>query len=336
MNPNNKRTITWVVGLFLMTGLLSACAGKAEKKSDPIPKGYWNTTKSISYTYATGSQVVSNHMLYDPALKARVNYSDVGADGLWFTGDDVIQNYYVYHTAVVGNEYKLSEYSVFSTSGNDGQWFTADDVESTYTTYSHDSNGDLTSIRSFTPGPDGLLRTQDDVMGGQDFTRANGVRTDIVVYSKNFPSQCNKAILDGQGLVVQRDLYTPENDSTCFTSDDLQFAYYLYSHNTANLMSSSVFYNSGPDGLWHNLDDFASNMNTYFYDPAGNRTLSTQGSAGPDGIPNNADDVIFSKNRFAYNAEGDITYNFTQGPGPDALWGTGDEEVLSESWSGYY
>lgn len=140
--------------------VIAISVGCSKKKSDDSVTHY-RQTKQITYDTAGG---VSGYATYTYAsqlnVSREVDYSGPGADGVWFTADDVVSNVFVYEYDLYWNMIKEVYYSA---PGPDGNWFTADDVVSYLFKVDLDSTGNPAYGYSYLTGPDGKLGTADDV-----------------------------------------------------------------------------------------------------------------------------------------------------------------------------
>ncbi|MBN1797866.1 MAG: hypothetical protein JW822_04790 [Spirochaetales bacterium] len=163
-----------------------------------------------------------------------------------------------------------------------------------------------TIITTHKPGPDGILDTADDEIGGIT------VQTYRDFYSDNW-----KHFYDGPGA-----------DGVWLTDDDEIADWWWCRTDTYGSMQVGP----GPDGLWFTTDDTISGWNDWS-DPAIERSY---GDPGADGEWFTADDVMRDYCLKEYDANGNEIKRVSYGdPGPDNIWETADD-VITINWYGAY
>lgn len=111
----------------------------------------------------TGDDVISRRVVATTTPKGsrRITYSGAGPDGIWGNSDDVVAGY-------DDNELDPSGRTLViwvMAAGPDATWLTADDTVSLAYEYGYDAKGLYVSARTSTgPGPDGEWLTGDDVV----------------------------------------------------------------------------------------------------------------------------------------------------------------------------
>ena len=190
---------------------------------------------------------------YQPGMDEGFGISGPGTDGQWGTDDDVISSREAFDFVVNGSE-RINAY--FNAPGEDGQWSTDDDVQSRYFHRLLNENGGETRRVAYVgPGEDGLWLTADDVIGTDWF-----------------------------GAWVQN-TYLEGNDHSKWDAWDRQVSYD----------------DPGEDGLWLTADDEIRNCVTQrFEDGTQYWTHRASYFPGADGACFTDDDVQFGASR-AFN-----------------------------------
>jgi hypothetical protein len=102
-------------------------------------KTYMNPdTRSIMYSSGNVSTYVDSVNDVDGNKTRLALYMTAGADGIWFSADDVPYSYTVYTFDAGGRQTRRTAYN---SAGTDITWFTADDPVNNYSSCTYDANG---------------------------------------------------------------------------------------------------------------------------------------------------------------------------------------------------
>ncbi len=245
------------------------------------------------------------------SVETRTNVR-VGADGVLGTSDDTTL---VREQVTFDAQGRLLNGIASNGAGTDGQWFTADDVSLFFFDVARDpGDGQITEIRYFAgAGPDQVLFTPDDLVGGYERRQYNGDRRLVAVTLYELP-----------GL-----------DDVWFTADDVVFRREVWNWNSRGLLSQRyVFVGPGPDLTWEtgvNGDDIGT-LRRFGY--SGNDINSRQTineSYGDDGEWNTQDDVIQGYFDLEFDDNGLWTRAlWHDDPGVGELWFDDDDPVVQE------
>jgi hypothetical protein len=125
-----------------------------------IPMQATVTYDDASHT-ATGTKVVGRHVatLTADGRLAKNTLMTAGPDAILGTADDVPSGYVTYDVGPPGTQTRF-----YSTAGADGVWFTADDVVGTFGKIVFDSLGrEASAVYDAASGPDAVPFTADDL-----------------------------------------------------------------------------------------------------------------------------------------------------------------------------
>jgi len=276
---------------------------------------------------------------YDSALPSRfvqsANYSP-GADGLYFTSDDVAVNGYLVKYDANDN---ITSFT-FGTPGTDAMVGTADDVTTSYYGVTYQGDNFIGYIVYNNPGLDGVWKTADDKTPSS-FSKvqydAMGKRTRIITYNPGadqLPGTAADSITfyddlttDAHGLVTQSVRRNgPGPDTAWFTADDL-YGSYIKTVRDANGLATETqnFGAPGPDAVWLTADDPMNGRRVIHFNANGQSTEESQMGPGPDAILGNADDVPSSLQTETYDTNGARISLTSWSQGPDGLFKTADD-----------
>ena len=268
--------------------------------------------------WATEDDTIQGRSLYTNSGALLYYYYNSGADGLWYTDDDLGNNYS--NTVVLdGNGNIISQ--------TRGRY---------YREYRYDASNRLTAtvfVAVAQYGSDGLPRTADDV-ASSGFVRS---------YTSNGYIQ-KQYILSEIGA-----------DGQWFTSDDVFSQYDNFVYNADNTPMIRKHYNdAGSDGVWGTSDDVLLFETTYTYTVLGqskavdtnstgqitkivksgfvdvNRSIDiTFTGAGTDGVWETADDIatFATVSIYASGASAPSKVIYYNGSGSDGAWLTPDDQV---------
>ncbi|MEQ1913542.1 MAG: hypothetical protein ABL855_00455, partial [Sideroxydans sp.] len=267
-----------------------------------------------------------------------IPFTGKGADGLWFTADDVPAAAYWART-YDANGFQTGEF-VFNGAGADGQPITADDTVSSYLMLKLDASGNRIARVDGTQGADGIAFTGDDVPYG--YSMALGIKSagmgityvgrgaDLAWFTADdqlSTSPITKVIYDAQHRLIEYSRFSLGADALPLTADDLLLSSmtYVYDDQGVGIASSNIV--AGADGIAFTADDLPGTFySAGIYDAQGNKC--SYGGAGADNIWHTADDVIKSCSHQTLDAQGRITRLFVSGgAGADGVWGSLDDYV---------
>ena len=247
-----------------------------------------------------------------------------GEDGVYGTGDDDINYYWVFHCVENTNCGRYEKAVSFEMAGDDGVWFTDDDSPDIYIIYTYES--DQRIEQTYYEGVDGQLFTNDD-------EQSSVYRVSIV----------------SEGKSEFRD-YSIGQDELLGSEDDIVRNYVVYTEGEFNLTSKLTYGDPGEDGIWFTTDDVLFNEPTeadngifypsYFFGQEerqdGDETVDryVKRIPGPDKIQNTADDEIIEVYEFSKVKENSgfvLGQDFLQlkwdKQGPDGIWETEDDQI---------
>ncbi len=242
------------------------------------------------------------------------DYTSAGADGIWFTTDDVLganaTNDYTYNYAT--QKYTLADASsyfglddvlwtdyTFDPSDNLTDEAYYGDTDLGHTTYSYDNRGFLLQVTRF----------NDD-------------------YSSSTVMSYTVSVYDAQGNKVQDITYNSRNPDGTPLPGDTVARYSTYALDAEGRLSRIVTYdNTGPDGIWFTADDGVSGYWDFTYGTNGQLTRSAyHGAPGADGTWFTADDVQLAYIVYHYDTAGNRTERIRYvAPGSDGVWFTADD-----------
>lgn len=251
----------------------------------------------------------------DGRIKAHKVYTAAGADGAWFTPDDVLgpNESYSYNYNYATRRYTLSTvYSYFGASSllDTNYYFDADynltrerhyaGSFSGFASFGYDSRGFLakTSYHDGYDDADPLLFYTMPQYDPQwikvretQFSATNADGTPAAVetvagYRKYLPDQQGRL-----GRTVTYDAVG--TDGVWFTADDAVGGYWDQVYQANGSLLRAVYHGDpGADGAWFTADDLLTTYVGYRYDAQGNRSESVRyAGPGPDGTWFTADDL---------------------------------------------
>jgi hypothetical protein len=250
---------------------------------DDIPINYY------AYTYGT-------------ATYRNVYYNGIGADGMWFSPDDVISIVSDYDYTVPGR----ARYTYTNAPGADGKWFTPDDVIGQFTEIDYNADGrEISAINYAGPGVDNKPFTPDDVVQ----TR----------FTDEWTGNVGKRIFYGNIGA----------DGVWFTPDDVVSGVSIYTLDATGRLVSLVAMDTGPDNKFLTPDDTPQSVWSMVYD--GTTGLITQfrvyTGMGADGMWQTPDDVLDHYFGYTYDAAGAVMTRKIYTIGADAIWFSPDDLV---------
>jgi hypothetical protein len=306
------------------------------------PDGKWLSGDDNIYGYS--------YRMYDDANREleRADFSSKGADGLWFTSDDLptaSYNYWKYERDTEGRVLKqfyydpardpnapafsdsqIYRYKVYSADfsnsldvgttafGNDGIPLTADDTLPWPYSIATDTGYDQYNQ----PGPDAIWFTDDDLRSGYIIETFNGSR--LTEYER----------YDTNDTLVFYTEYT-ELSSTSYRLED----FLLNDAGTFDLTGyREIDEDAYGNPLYTTWFSAAGDISNVSYTERNSDGLivreSGAYSAGPDGIWKTADDfTYYSLNE--YNDEGELVMAASEYQGSDGLWDTVDDRYYISS-----
>lgn len=215
-----------------------------------------------------------------------ITYKGFGADGLWFTADDVVNNYTLVSSALSGQQ-TIS--TLYNQPGSDGFWFTEDDVVSQHIQTQLDSSylpryGAIYNAR----GTDGVWFTADDqVLSWIYYGYDNEDQLAILAThsNKGLDGQWFTADDTATGLVNLKDAagntiisttISGNNamgaDGIWLTGDETLYSYNYAEYDSNNYQTrSAIMNNKGADNAWFTADDLPQSYNYW------QQTLDSQG-----------------------------------------------------------
>jgi hypothetical protein len=289
----------FIVCLALATlVLVTGCGGGNDDAT-----GYFYITRVIYYSSPAHTTIIGYHTNeFDSRgiWVGQTGYNSTGADGIWFTSDDVINRYY----HVDGDENGVRTGKVSTAPGGDGIWGTSDDISDVDLIYRY-NDGVTTAIQIFAIdnasvaefnsrgllikayqstsfGVDGLWGTEDDTVNEYE----------IITPKSNFYS-------------LKRVVYSTGADQKIGGSDDVQIGYKNCSFAGQIPTIFITYNNTGGDGLWETSDDVVSEYEKYTLLGNGITTRSfTYTGPGVDGTWFTSDDIASSSTDYDFNTNG--------------------------------
>lgn len=304
------------------------------------PDGVWLSGDETLSGYAyTGFDEWGNRIL-------NAQIQSAGADGKWFTGDDLptaSYNYWkweydaqrritqqIYYDPALApaspafSDAQVSEYTVYnpdfstsvtvyrdangSTFGGDGAPFTADDF--TPWPYTVETQAGYDQFNQ--PGPDGTWFTGDDVKSGYVLRQFDGKRKTL------------EQFFDAQDRVVS---YSEIVDQT---ADSYRTNHYQVDESGTATLTGYNEVDEGGQGYplwitWYSVAGDITNIDYTEYDNKGNITRQSSAySPGKDGIWATQDDFGYYSLQY-FNSDNELIIQASDYPGPDRDWGTGDD-----------
>jgi hypothetical protein len=284
-------TPTKITALSLYT---EDAEGRTERSS--------NMAAGADGKFGTSDDVPSNWRLASyPATGDRSTfYTGAGADGVWYTADDVVGSRNEYFASAPFGHVRSATYGA---AGTDGTWGTADDVLTTASDILAAADGLEASWTVFSSfGADATPWTADDV---------------VSYYFADTRT----------GNTVRRVYYTAAGaDGAWKTADDVigGISENVYDADGRYLALRS--FSKGPDGVWLTADDVQTSLWTRTYDASGLETRFTiYSGAGTDGAWGTADDVVSSYYASTHAANGATRERASYQKGADGVWFTADD-----------
>lgn len=248
----------------------------------------------------------------------RVRWVGAGADGDWFTSDDVADTLNgTYHVSTYDAEGRRIQ-SLRTTSekvaqGPDGIFGTADDDPDFVSFWVYNAEGLYTEQGAWgDPGPDGDWYTGDELYQSVTWRSfdSEGRITQSVGSTHPGPDGVWKTLDDGiaqssnntyyytfreDGAVLFRAIRNSGTDGVLFTEDDtLNYESWgvVYDYNDRDWSFEAYLFDYGTDGEWGTGDDNVDYYDVYVRDRNGNQKSATAyyGSSGPDGVWYTEDD----------------------------------------------
>lgn len=282
-------------------------------------------------------------------VRSTATYVDAGADGLWFTSDDVPREY----TVSLENDDLESSWSrrdlTYGGPGVDTAWFTGDDELQRYRQVDgHRSVGETMEFSVSAPGDDGLWLTADDPLDAR------------VAISSGQDDEQGIATLKRRVLLIGADAVVGTDDDVTCEDDINKLGHSLDSvsvgpeagcpqmahrfergpvalspvrlnaiHNESE--TRVVYYGAaGPDGAWRTEDDtvkfWSSAERITCVDPACAPQSRHYVASGADGQWFTEDDLVGTLTRYIWGGRDDSEIAFTD-PGADGEWGTADDQA---------
>ncbi|MCB1705207.1 MAG: carboxypeptidase regulatory-like domain-containing protein [Halioglobus sp.] len=306
------------------------------------PDGIWLSGDETLYGYAYTEFDANGNKTLNAQIQSK------GADGKWFTSDDLptaSYNYWtrnfdsqgrmtqqVYYNPALApaspafSEAQIERYTVYnpdldisvsvyrdlygSSFGNDGKPFTADD----FIGWPYVITTDSGSLQYNQPGPDAIWFTDDDVRSGSIVQQFEGNRKTLEQY------------LDANGDVVSYSEVS-ELTPTSYRTD----SYQVDETGSPVLTGYNIVEEDGNGyprwTTWYTVEDVITNVGYTEYDSRGNITRQSSAySPGNDGIWATADDFGYYALQF-FNSDNELVSDATEYPGADRVWGTLDDYV---------
>jgi hypothetical protein len=155
-----------------------------------------------------------------------LDYNDPGPDLIWFTADDILDEYDDY---IFDANFRYLKHSNYDGPGMDGIWFTGDDIL------------DWTSERNYYPN--GKLKSHIESDGDEDyyFYNASNVCTRWVRKKNGETLGYYDFIYDSNNNLKETLLYyKPGPDGIWFNSDDLLYKRYVFEDSTDDIDKDGV------------------------------------------------------------------------------------------------
>jgi hypothetical protein len=313
----------FLFSLVLVAVCLSAVQTYAAWPIYPLPTAV-EPKADRSYVYRPDSSLLRYFAFdYDERgnLLKKVRYTNPGADGIWFTPDDVV-GYDVEVYSYDGFDRKIREVEYYA-EGPDGIALTDDDLILDYRVWLYDANGDIYRYVDYNgPGLDGEWLTADDEVESY---------VDIHYDYNAF-------------FVREIEYMGPGNDGLWFTGDDAIAEYdNVHFHSNYRLELEEDFNGAGMDGQWFTADDVQREREEFIYAPDWKLTTYRQTDYQFGGeidettyqydAAGNCTRVIKSENGaveyygdFVYDDQGrtEEVYQYLT-PGTDSIWFTSDD-----------
>lgn len=214
--------------------------------------GEGNRGQVVNYKYSgadgvwfTGDDVVDSYVTVttDLSIPQTVTavYDDEGEDGIWFTDDDVVDTHV---QQLLGDNYQPLYAANYTLAGSDATWFTADDYANGYSYYGYNEDGDLLIIANHRgPGFDGEWFTADDFASG----------------TLSFTSET-----DAGNVSISARVNGMGPDGKWLSGDDNIYGYSYRMYDDANNeLERADFSSKGADGLWFTSDDLPTASYNY-------------------------------------------------------------------------
>jgi hypothetical protein len=290
---------------------------------------------------------------YDEEPLRTASISDMGPDGVPFTGDDVVDEL----TSIVLSPMGFNEgYYTYEDSGPDGLWYTDDDTISEGNVYVNtvDGSGALTCTQRFQLGDDGVPGTADDVLyrieefaheadtrfGASvrrvsryvaDDTGADGVPCTDDDGGRRFRSS---AWYDAQGRVTAQQGGVGNYTVTTWDDDGRLVRQENWGVGPNGVADGPSNTNPGSDDDPRAVRGYVYQVRGYTPDGPYFYTYNVT-DAGADGAYYTADDLIEPFILYTYDAMGREANRNTIGPagtlaemqGPDGMLGTPDDRI---------
>jgi hypothetical protein len=217
-----------------------------------------------------------------------------------FSGSGVTSYYDSYPTDANGFPERWLQFG----AGADGIWFSSDDPSFVHVRFRYTDNGLLADEYNFSPGPDGIYNTADDVPG--------------TYFSYGY---------DAQMQPTERAYITSPGDDAMWGTPDDPISLLLSYSTAAGRTEGYVYYNHpGTDGLWRTADDRCSTYWQYEYDAQGRKVRELRRGCGADQLPRTADDTFVQVRDYTYASSGALTHTgIRSGAGGDGMWLTADD-----------
>jgi hypothetical protein len=265
-----------------------------------------NQVEKSVYYKADGS--IQRGQLYTPLAdvsemqRNSVESVSPGADGIWFTSDDVIGSKedlirYTSPPQTYKNSYlwevsALQEVYDYAATGNLTRQTFNPRAGSTFgiTEYTYNGFNSLDRQTHYlNSGVDGVWGTADDVVGS--YTKYEYDPTGVILAEISYrlvapdgtvlPSEQIVSYVynyyDAQGLLNKKITYeSPGAHGIWLDNDDVVSGYWEYAYSSGQLIAAGFYGAAGADGTWFTADDTLLAYILYSYDASGNRTIGAR------------------------------------------------------------
>ena len=215
--------------------------------------GEGNRGQVVTYKYSgadgvwfTDDDVVDSYTLVSTDLSipqtVTAVYDDEGSDGIWFTEDDVVDTHI---QQLLGDNYQPLYSATYNLAGSDSSWFTSDDNVSGYGYYGYNDNDNDELVIIANHGGAGI---DGEWFTGDDWASA------IVSLKDDNGNEVIGATLTGMGP-----------DGRWLSGDETLYGYsYRVYDDESRLLKRADMSNKGADSLWFTSDDLPSASYNYW------------------------------------------------------------------------